>query len=203
MFYAYVQTIFQLHSDGMVFSLRDKKQLLMKGFMVSALALCMITGATAQNTPEHKDNLNSRTSWLKAGVSAGIPVGNTAAYSSFTAGAIVNAQMMANPHLGLGLTSGYSHYFGKNGGQDFGAIPLGALVRYYAHEPGLLAGTDLGYTFTTNIPGSTGGFYVKPQLGWNNYDWNIYGFYNHVFANKGIGDLQSLGLAVTYNIRFN
>jgi hypothetical protein len=174
----------------------------MKGLMMSVLALGIMAGAAAQETV-HKDNLNSKTSWLKAGVSVGMPVGNTAQYSSFSAGGVVNAQMMANPHLGLGVTTGYTHYFGKNGTSDFGAIPLGALIRYYAHEPGLLVGTDIGYAFTTNIAGSTGGLYVKPQLGWNNYDWNIYGFYNHVFANKGIGDLQQLGVAVTYNLRFN
>jgi hypothetical protein len=174
----------------------------MKKLMTGLFAFGIIAAVHAQEST-HKDNLNSKTSWLKAGLSAGIPVGNTAKYSSFAAGAIVNAQMMANPHLGVGLTSGYTHYFGKNGTSDFGAIPLGALVRYYSHEPGLLVGTDIGYAFTTNITGSSGGVYVKPQLGWNNYDWNVYGFYNHVFADKGIGDLQQVGVAVTYNFRFD
>jgi hypothetical protein len=161
-----------------------------------------MASATAQNT-EHKDNLNSKTSWLKAGISASVPVGNAANARSFATGAVVSAQLMANPNLGLGIATGYTHFFGKNGANDFGAIPLGALIRYYPKEPGLLVGTDIGYTFTNNILGDNGGFYLKPQLGWHNYDWNIYGFYNHVFLKGPMDNLQNVGVAVSYNIRFN
>ncbi|NCI46584.1 hypothetical protein [Sediminibacterium soli] len=174
----------------------------MKGLLFTAAALCFGAGAMAQETA-HKDNVNSRTSWLKAGISPSIPVGNTAKASSFALGADLSGQMMASPNWGLGVATGYTHYFGKNGYSDFGAIPLGALIRYYPKQPGLLAGTDVGYTFSTNLPDHNGGVYVKPQLGWQNYDWNVYAFYNHVFSNRGLGDLQNAGVAVTYNLRFN
>lgn len=174
----------------------------MKRLFITAMALGIFTGAMAQETM-HKDNVNSRTSWLKAGLAPSIPVGNTAKASSFALGLDLSGQMMATPNFGVGIATGYTHYFGKNGISDFGAIPVGALLRYYPSEPGLLAGTDIGYAFTTNLPNHSGGMYVKPQLGWHNYDWNIYGFYNHVFSNKGIGDLQNAGVAFTYNLRFN
>lgn len=199
----YLQTLFQLFLYGWHnFFQKKRKHHLMKGLIIIVLLVCITGSAMAQETI-HKDNINSRTSWLKTGLSPSIPVGNTSKASSFALGADLSGQMMASPNWGLGIATGYTHYFGKNGVSDFGAIPLGALIRYYPSQPGLLVGTDVGYSFTTNIPNSSGGFYVKPQLGWQNYDWNIYGFYNHVFDNKGIGDLQNLGVAFTYNIRFN
>ncbi|MEI9955328.1 MAG: hypothetical protein WDM90_03245 [Ferruginibacter sp.] len=44
--------------------------------------------------------------------------------------------------------------------------------------------------------------YVKPQLGYHNYAWNLFAFYNQVFRNSGYIDIQTVGVAATYNIRF-
>lgn len=162
------------------------------------LAIFMMAQSFAQSTetPITKSN-----SWLKAGVSAGLPVGNISNYSSATLGVELSGQAMASPNFGIGVASGYTHFFGKNGGSDFGTIPLGLLLRYYPTSAGFFAGTDVGYSFNTNTA-SNGGMYVKPQLGYHNYDWNFYGFYNQVFAgNNGI-DLQNVGVAAVYNIRF-
>lgn len=169
---------------------------MMKRLLFATAGLFMMAQTFAQNA----ETVTGKNSWLKAGLTASVPVGNTANVSSFAAGLELSGQWMATPNIGLGLASGYTHYFAKNNAADFGAIPVGVLLHYYPQSSGFFAGTDLGYSFLVNVAGSTGGFYVKPKIGYHNYDWNFFGFYNQVFANAG--DVQNLGVGVVYNLRF-
>jgi hypothetical protein len=113
----------------------------------------------------------------------------------------VRGQYLFNPNVAIGLASGYSHYFGKDGIDDFGVIPAAGFFRYYFTPDGLFLGTDIGYGFLTNIDNNEGGLYVNPQIGYHNRDWNLYAFYQNTFAENDV-DLQTVGLGVTYNIRF-
>ena len=140
-------------------------------------------------------------SWLKVGITAGVPVGDASDVSSFNAGLDLRGQYLINPHLGIGIASGYSHFFGKDEVDDFGVVPLAGFIRYYFAPEGLLLGADLGYGFLTNVESNAGGLYVNPQIGYHNRDWNIYAFYQNTFAENDV-DLQTVGLGVTYNIRF-
>lgn len=170
-----------------------------KTILMGAFALFALTQAFAQN----KEEITPRNSWLKAGLSAGVPVGDLSNYSSFAAGLELSGQYLLNPHVGIGIASGYTNYFGKNGAKDFGTIPVGLLLRYYPKSAGFFAGVDGGYSFiVNNNGGSKGGAYIKPQVGYHNYNWNFYGFYNQVFQKTGYIDLQTVGIAATYNIRF-
>jgi hypothetical protein len=168
----------------------------MKRLFFAAAGLFITANAFAQNT----ETVTRKNSWLKAGLAASVPVGDIANTSSFAAGLDLSGQWMATPNLGLGVATGYTHYFAKNTGSDFGAVPLGALIHYYPQSSGFFAGTDLGYSFITNST-QTGGFYIKPKIGYHNYDWNFFGFYNQVFANTT--DVQNLGVGVVYNLRSN
>jgi hypothetical protein len=168
----------------------------MKRLFFAVTGLFMMANAFAQST----EKVTNKNSWLKAGLSAGVPVGNIANSSSFAAGLDLSGQWMATPNLGLGIATGYTHYFAKNNNTDFGTVPLGALIHYYPQSAGFFAGTDIGYSFITNSA-ETGGLYIKPKIGYHNYDWNLFGFYNHVFANTT--DVQNLGVGVVYNLRFN
>ena len=133
-----------------------------------------------------------------------MPVGNISDYSSFTAGLELKGQFLETPHLGIGLTTGYNHYFAKSGYSDFGTVPLGAFIRVYPQSKGFFAGLDLGYSIVTGYDGAVGGFYLKPQLGYHNYNWNFFAYYNNVFRGSADGgDIGSVGLGATYNIRFH
>lgn len=148
--------------------------------------------------------ITKKNSWLKLGLTAGVPVGDISDASSFTLGLDVKGQLMTTPHWGIGLTSGYNHFFAKNGGSDFGEVPLGAFVRYYAHPEGFFIGTDLGYGFLTgSASNANGGFYLRPQLGYHNYSWNFFAFYHNNFvSDPGIDNFQYVGVGATYNIHF-
>ena len=165
--------------------------------MLGFIFLFSATHLLAQKTEE----ITKKNSWLKLGVSASVPVGDISNYSSFAAGLEISGQLMETKHFGLGLTSGYTNFFPKNNGESFGVIPLGVMLRYYPEYEGFFAGTDIGYSFLTNFGNTNGGFYLKPQAGYHNYDWNIYAFYNQVFTSNAI-DVQNVGVAATYNIHF-
>lgn len=166
----------------------------------SAAFLLMAAGTVQAQSSE----ITSRNSWLKIGANVGVPVGNISDYSSFTAGLELKGQFLETPHLGIGLTAGYNHYFAKNDFQDFGTIPLGAFIRVYPRSKGFFAGLDLGYSLVTGYDGAVGGFYLKPQLGYHNYNWNFYAYYNNVFrGDDDGGSIGSVGIGASYNIRFH
>lgn len=155
----------------------------------------------AQTTPT-SDEVTKKNSWLKAGISLAAPVGDVSNYSSFAGGIELSGQFMRTNHFGIGIATGYTKFFGKNGSDGLGTIPLGLMLRYYPMYKGFFAGTDIGYTFYTNSGGPSGGFYLRPQLGYHNYDWNLFAFFNQIFGTANNIDVQSIGVAATYNIRF-
>lgn len=146
-------------------------------------------------------NVSKENSWFKAGLNVGLPVGDLADFTSLTVGADVRGQYLVSPHFAIGVASGYNHFFGKDGVEDFGLIPLAGFARYYFQSEGLFIGSDVGYGFLTNAKDASGGLYLNPQIGYHNRKWNIYGFYQHTFADKGI-DMQVVGIGATYNIMF-
>jgi len=173
----------------------------MKKIMMISAAVLLFAAARVQAQSTEVTPTNS---WLKAGLNVGVPVGNASHYSNFLAGLELKGQVLETSHIGLGLTTGYNHYFGKDGFDGFGMIPLGAFIRVYPKSEGFFIGTDLGYSFITGADGAKGGVYIKPQLGYHNYNWNVFAFYNDVFRsdNNG-GSIASVGLGATYNIRFS
>lgn len=152
----------------------------------------------AQNTDI---DITPNNSWLKAGLTAGIPVGDASDISSFSAGVDLRGQYLFNPNFAIGIASGYNHFFGKDDVEDFGVVPVAGFARYYFTPNGLFIGSDIGYGFLTNVDNNDGGLYVNPQIGYHNRDWNIYAFYQNTFAENDV-DLQNVGVGVTYNIRF-
>ncbi|NAW50190.1 hypothetical protein GNY06_01895 [Elizabethkingia argentiflava] len=159
---------------------------------------------------------------LKIGVNGGASTGGN---TSASVGADIAYQNLLIPGFGLGVATGYNEFFGKNktiGGKeikynDFGMIPVAALLRYYPAKLGFYGGVDLGYGFIVgknevakemeNAPETpNGGFYFKPEIGYHNRDWNFFVRYTKVFTgSKGqVGDVKfnvgSVGAGVAYNI---
>jgi hypothetical protein len=181
----------------------------MKKILIFSAAAILFAAvrANAQAT-----EITPRNSWLKLGANVGVPVGNAHNYSGFMAGLELKGQILETDFLGVGLTTGYDHYFGKNiytsqdvryKYSDFGAIPLGAFIRVYPESKGLFVGTDLGYSFVTGMDNASGGVYVKPQVGYHNYNWNVFAYYNDIIrSNDNGGNIANVGIGTTYNIRF-
>ena len=84
---------------------------------------------------------------------------------------------MVTPGFGLGIATGYNHFFGKDNdgieNNDFGVVPVAGLIRVYPKQTGFYFGTDLGYAFITgdenvaaNAPVARpdGGFISKARI---------------------------------------
>ncbi|WP_257669211.1 hypothetical protein [Parapedobacter tibetensis] len=169
-----------------------------------ALAILAVMATVMVYGQQRTTNISRKNSWIKAGVNAGIPIADLADQSTFTLGAEVKGQLMSTPHWGLGLTSGYTHYFPEEGHENFGSVPVGVFARYYPARQGFFVGTDLGYSFQTGSElNGNGGMYVRPQVGYHNRLWNIFGFYNGIFRKEeNGGHIQYLGIGTTFNIMF-
>jgi len=154
---------------------------------------------------------------LKVGANVGMAV--PAENASMAVGLDVAYQNLITPGFGLGIATGYTQYFGKeNNGlenNDFGVVPVAALVRIYPKQTGFYLGSDIGYGFITGdekvasnnaTARPDGGFYIKPEIGYHNRDWNFSVQYQKVFTgDKGkVGNQDynagNLGVGVSYNI---
>ena len=171
-----------------------------KLILLFSLLIVGTTFAQEKKTIKYED-VTSKNSWLKIGLNAGVPMGDIDDSSSFSLGLDLKAQYLVTPNFGIGLATGYSHIFGKDGYDDFGVMPAAAFARYYFKPKGLFLGVDFGYGFLVNANNNDGGLYVNPQIGYHNKDWNFFAYYQNTFAENDM-DIQVLGLGVTYNLRF-
>ena len=154
---------------------------------------------------------------IKVGLNGGasLPMENAAA----SVGVDLGYQHLVTPGFGVGIMTGYNQYFGReNDGienNDFGVIPVAALLRFYPKQTGFYIGTDIGYGFITGnedvasnspVDRPDGGFYIKPEIGYHNRDWNFAIQYNKVFTGEEGQILAqdynagSLGIGVSYNL---
>lgn len=157
------------------------------------------------------------TNMIKLGVNGGVAVPSTNA--SANVGLDLAYQHLVTPGFGLGIATGYNHFFGKedNGynNNDFAVVPVAALVRYYPEKTGFYLGADLGYGFITGddkvasnslTARPDGGFYLKPEVGYHNEDWNFALQYTKVFTGTTgnmVGqdyNVGSIGVGISYNI---
>ncbi len=159
---------------------------------------------------------------IKIGANVGLAV--PAENASANVGLDLSYQNLITPGFGLGIATGYSHFFGRENtvnnvnidNNDFGVVPVAALIRIYPKQTGFYFGTDLGYGFivgddkvASNVASPDrpdGGFYIKPEIGYHNRDWNVALQYQKTFTgDKGEIDTQkynagALGIGVGYNI---
>ena len=154
---------------------------------------------------------------IKVGLNGGasLPMENAAA----SVGVDLGYQHLVTPGFGVGIMTGYNQYFGReNDGienNDFGVIPVAALLRFYPKQTGFYIGTDIGYGFITgnedvasnsSVDRPDGGFYIKPEIGYHNRDWNFAIQYNKVFTGDEGQILSqdynagSLGIGISYNL---
>lgn len=189
----------------------------MNSIKKSVLALGLVTAGLVSAQSADMRNM------IKIGGHVGLAV--PAENASAAAGVDLAYQNLATPGFGIGIATGYTHFFGRentvNGvtidNNDFGVVPVAALIRVYPKQTGFYLGTDVGYGFITgdkkvsNTLGveterPDGGLYIKPEIGYHNRDWNFALQYQKVFTgDKGeILDQKynagALGLGVSYNI---
>lgn len=153
--------------------------------------------------------MNAQTGNFKLGAHIGLPVGDASdAGLDFNAGIDVAYTWRVAPQFDLGITTGYSHYFGEKQtitipfagnytiNPSFGIIPLAATGQYSVNEQ-FFIGADLGYAFYTGDNVDGGGFLYQPKIGYTFMSRN-----DLYLSYKGISDdgssLGSINLGYAY-----
>ncbi len=112
---------------------------------------------------------------FKAGVMAGMPIGDASDYSTFALGLDVAHHWGVSELFDAGIATGFIHAFGESGSLGDGAItykfediqfiPVAAAIRMYPTYE-FKFGADFGYALALN-DNMDGGFYIRPSIGYN------------------------------------
>lgn len=120
---------------------------------------------------------------FKIGGHIGAPVGDASDISAFTMGFDAAYMWNITKGLDIGITSGYSHFFGKNNWDDFGFIPLAASGKYKFDKIPLFVGLDLGGAISVK-DGINSGLYVYPKVGFQLPKAELYLGYQNIGSER-------------------
>ncbi len=156
----------------------------MKKFLIiGALILCATSGFSQG---------------FKAGVNVGIPVGDASDFSNLQVGADVAYLFGVADTFSVGPMLGYSNFFPEESDiyDNIQFLPIAASGRLGLGDAFFL-GADLGYAIGID-DGNDGGFYYRPQVG---YDFGVVGLvasYSGVSMNGG--SISSVNLGVEFGL---
>ncbi|AFL96981.1 outer membrane beta-barrel protein [Ornithobacterium rhinotracheale] len=153
---------------------------------------------------------NAQVGNFKIGGNVALPIGIFGDAYTFSVGADVAYSFNVVPNLGLGITTGYQHHFGKKtekavvcGNSTYteetksiGIIPLAGLVKYNV-TPELFVGADLGAAFVTGGGESITAFYYQPKIGYQVNQHEIALGYRGL--NKNNESVGAISLGYAYN----
>lgn len=153
-------------------------------------------------------NVNAQEGHFKLGGHVGFAVGDMSDSHSVNLGLDVAYVWQLMPELELGITTGFSNYFGKKEtfnllGQSYSVtyddaqiIPVAATAKFDI-VPKFFVGADLGYAFFLDKDSDTGSFYYQPKVGYNLTTSEIYVSYKGM-SNNGY-NVGSINLGYAYN----
>jgi len=139
-------------------------------------------------------------SGLRVGANIGLPVGDIEEVSNFQAGADVAYLIGVADMLYLGPKIGYTRFFMEDMDSEFGDfeiddpafLPIAASGRVSLAR-GFFFGTDLGYAVGLN-DGNDGGFFYKPQVGYNFGKIGLLASYTGISVDGGSFGSINLGI---------
>lgn len=164
-----------------------------------AMIITSFLTADAQVDISKADKSNT---WFKVGLNTALPITDLSETHNFGIGADISLQFLETKASGIGVKAGYLNYFSKSAKSDVGALPLAIMYRFYPESKGWFAGLEVGYAFLSGLEGTTGGYFIRPQVGIHNDNWNYFAYYDHItIEENGTSDLMAVGIGVTYNVR--
>ncbi|MBD1432338.1 hypothetical protein H8B06_05835 [Sphingobacterium sp. DN00404] len=145
---------------------------------------------------------------LRIGAHGGLPVGNASDVWSFNFGADVSYLFEVAPRFHAGLTSGYTHYLGKDRQisstltvriSDLRLIPIAATGRFQITPDFFFAG-DIGYGIFVGDIGLDdvgGSFYYQPKVGYSAPKFDLYAGYKAISVDGKVGSIN-LGISFKF-----
>ena len=134
---------------------------------------------------------------FKAGLNLGIPVGDLSDYSNLHFGADAAYMFGVADTFSVGPMLGYSNFFPEDSDDDnVQFLPIAAAGRLSLGSAFFL-GADLGYGVGIN-DGNDGGFYYRPQVG---YDFGLIGLVaSYSGVSRDGGSASSVNLGVEFGL---
>lgn len=140
---------------------------------------------------------------LSLGVNAGIPVGDVKELTNFQLGGDLAYRFGVLELLEVGPMVGYSHFFGDSGEEgdlswevdDAQFVPVAVSGRLGLTS--FFVGADLGYAIGLN-DGNDGGFYYRPQVGFNFLMLGLIASYQGISMDGGT--VSSINLGVEFGL---
>lgn len=149
-----------------------------------------------------QDASSSDGNGFKAGISAGLPIGDAGDGWTFNVTLDLNFLWEVSDSFNAGIATGYSHSFGDT--IDLGTfgtvelddaqfLPIAGAARFNVSEDFIL-GADLGYAIGLN-DGNDGGFYYAPRIQYSvSSSIDIVAAYRGVSLDGGSFDVITLGI---------
>ena len=151
---------------------------------------------------------NAQDAAFKAGIHAGLPIGDAGNVYSFNAGVDVAYMWAVSDEFKVGATTGYSYFAGKTIDTVIpffgtiktkvpaaGFIPVAGSAQYSVSE-NLFLGADLGYALYVGDANSDGGLYYQPKFGYQTDKVELYLGYRGISVNGG--SITSVALGFNY-----
>ena len=137
---------------------------------------------------------------LRVGANAGLPVGDMEEISDFAIGADLAYMVGVADMLYVGPKIGYTRFFIEDIDTEFGDfeiddpsfLPIAATGRVSLAR-GFFFGADLGYAVGLN-DGNDGGFYYRPQVGYNFGVIGLVGSYTGISVDGGSFNSVNIGV---------
>ena len=146
---------------------------------------------------------NANAQEFKAGINAGLPIGDAGDSYTFSVVLDVNYLWNVSEKFDAGIATGYSHSFGDSidlgllgsvDVDDAGFLPIAGAARFSVSDK-FSVGADLGYAIGLSPDGNDGGFYYAPRLQYGVSDSiDIVAAYRGVSLDGGTFDIISLGI---------
>lgn len=129
-----------------------------------------------------------------AGIRLGLPVGDLADFHSFGVGGELQGEFGFSEKFSAVINTGYSSFFGKDGADAVGIIPIIAGVRVYP-SANFFIGAKAGYGVLTGNGNSEGAFCYQPQVGYNCSNFQVALNYNALTKNSStVGHIGLTGI---------
>lgn len=146
---------------------------------------------------------NAQEGGFKAGIHAGLPMGDAGDVYSMNFGVDVAYMWQIAEKFDAGVTTGYSYFSGKSVDLGpFGELKVnGSFVPVagsgqYSFSDNLFGGLDLGYALYTGDGEGDGGVYYQPKIGYQTETFEVYAAYKGISVEGG--SVSSVGLGFNY-----
>ena len=153
-------------------------------------------------------NVNAQDGGFKAGIHAGLPMGDIKDVTSVNLGLDLAYMWNVGEGFEAGITTGYTTYLGKTESEtmfgvtieteyeDISFVPVAATAQYLLTE-NIYLGADLGYAVGVSED-TDGGFLYQPKVGYQAEKFQVYLGYKGISLDGATASSLNLGVAFKF-----